>query len=738
MANAPMISVVVPMYKVEQYIKLCVDSILKQTFQDFEIILVDDASPDNCVDICRKLYGDNDKVKLVRHEKNLGLGPARNTGMKHARGKYICFVDSDDLILPNALEKFFIAAEKTDAQVVQAAGWYELLLEESSPVRQENLKTSWSKYSKEGFLKNNPVYRLDEYWDKYKLRSAAWFRFCRRDFIEAKKLEFLPIISEDETFAIALYCLTERYYIIHEALYVYRKRSGSIMRTHNAEKFSQSVRSIILGLKYTKSFLDNIPRFQNYEQWCRGIFYKFVTRFTKNHTYPNFKSATVDPEINNTAEKLFTEIFGDNAYFIKFFFLHYHTRRRQTEQLKKQKEVLEKEKQALLKKNARMKKISEVLIREQPALSELMNSVKSDAKRIFLMGTPNHGNLGDHAIVSGEMHVLKKFFPEHNLIEIPYDYLTGELGELLWGLGLQKHIRRDDIIFLHGGGNFGNLWINEENLRRSLIEKFAQNKIVIFPQSIHFTDDDNGRRELEVSQKIYNTHRDLHLMTRDENSFAFAKEFFPQANVYLLPDSATVLQGIVDDFDVERQGVLFVLRGDKEKVRDDADIQRLQNYLVEKNIPFEVTDTVIKERVTADNREQKIRDVLMKIRRSKLVVTDRFHGVIFSFVTRTPALAFKSFDTKISSGIKWFKDIPSIFYAQDEDWSSVENFINTYYFAAAEKKSSVALNPKIITDAEERFIRALNQIVRPNEISLAKSNPPPMHLNELTIANQAA
>ena len=152
MANAPMISVVVPMYKVERYIKLCVDSILKQTFQDFEIILVDDASPDNCVDICRKLYGGNDKVKLVRHEKNLGLGPARNTGMKQARGKYIYFVDSDDFILPNALEKFFSAAEKTDAQVVHAAGWYELLQDELTPVRQENLLLQWEPYSQERAL----------------------------------------------------------------------------------------------------------------------------------------------------------------------------------------------------------------------------------------------------------------------------------------------------------------------------------------------------------------------------------------------------------------------------------------------------------------------------------------------------------------------------------------------------------------------------------------------------------
>ena len=131
----------------------------------------------------------------------------------------------------------------------------------------------------------------------------------------------------------------------------------------------------------------------------------------------------------------------------------------------------------------------------------------------------------------------------------------------------------------------------------------------------------------------------------------------------------------------------------KEKVRDDTKIQRLQNYLAEKNIPFAVTDTVIDGQVTAAEREQKVRAVLLKIRRSKLVVTDRFHGVIFSFVTRTPVLAFKSFDTKISSGINWFKNFPQIFYAESQDWSSVENFIDKYL--SDEKNLRAELNVNV-------------------------------------------
>ncbi|MBR2732838.1 MAG: polysaccharide pyruvyl transferase family protein, partial [Selenomonadaceae bacterium] len=525
-------------------------------------------------------------------------------------------------------------------------------------------------------------------------------------------IEFLPIISEDETFAVALYCLTERYYIMPEVVYVWRRRSGSIMTTRNVERFSQNVRSIILGLQYTKNFLDAVPRFEGYEAWCRSVFYAFVLRFVNNHTYPYLKGTNVASEINAAAEKLFTEIFGDNAYFVKYFFLHYHTNRRQAENLTKQVEQFK----------AQQQNIVATFIREHPGFLELMASVRADGKKIFLMHTPRHGNIGDQAIVLGELRVLEKFFPEHKIIEVPTDYFRGDNGKLLWALGFETYVRRDDIIFLPGGGNLGNLWLGEEKIRRALIERFAQNKIVSFPQSIHFTDDDSGRAELATSQKIYGAHPDLHLMMRDENSFDFATKNFPSAKNYLLPDAATVLHGMTDDCTDTRQGVLFVLRGDKEKIRDDKNISRLQKYLADKNIPFTVTDTVIGGRVTSDIREQKVREVLMKFRRSKLVVTDRFHGVVFSFVTRTPVMAFKSFDTKISSGIRWFRNIPSIFYAEGQDWSRVENFIDTNYSAA---EISAALNCKVETDGMERFVRALNQIVRKNEVATVEQNTPP-------------
>ena len=327
----PSISVIVPVYKVEQYIKLCVDSILAQTFQDFEIILVDDATPDNSFALCQELYSGNDKVKFVRHEKNLGLGAARNTGMKHARGKYIYFVDSDDFILPETLEKFFNAAEKNNAQVVHAAGWFELYQDEPEAIREENLRLIWDNYSQEGFLNPNIIYRLTEHWATGNIGTMAWLCFCRRDFLEEKHIEFLPIISEDEPFNFALFCLAERYYIMHEAFYLYRRRSGSIMSTKNAEQFSKSIQSIVRGAAYIKNFLDHVPRFKGYEQWHKTIMDEFFRRFIYNHTAPYYSALTVPPEINSAAEDTLKKFFGDGTPFVKNFFDGYHLFRRQSE-----------------------------------------------------------------------------------------------------------------------------------------------------------------------------------------------------------------------------------------------------------------------------------------------------------------------------------------------------------------------------------------------------------------------
>ena len=113
----PKLSIIVPVYKVEQYIHKCVDSILNQNFKDFELLLVDDGSPDNCGKICDEYAQKDERVKVI-HKANGGLSDARNFGMEEAKGEYVSFIDSDDWVDENIYSESLKYMEENDLDIV--------------------------------------------------------------------------------------------------------------------------------------------------------------------------------------------------------------------------------------------------------------------------------------------------------------------------------------------------------------------------------------------------------------------------------------------------------------------------------------------------------------------------------------------------------------------------------------------------------------------------------------------
>ena len=111
------ISIIVPVYKVERYLENCIESIINQTFKDFELILVDDGSPDRCGLICDNYAKKDERIKVI-HKKNEGLSAARNSGIQIAKGEYIAFVDSDDCINKNMYETLYDTAIENKSDIV--------------------------------------------------------------------------------------------------------------------------------------------------------------------------------------------------------------------------------------------------------------------------------------------------------------------------------------------------------------------------------------------------------------------------------------------------------------------------------------------------------------------------------------------------------------------------------------------------------------------------------------------
>lgn len=219
-----LISVVVPIYKVEKYLPQCVDSILNQTYLNLEVILVDDGSPDNCGKICDEYAAKDSRVRVI-HKKNGGLSDARNAGIDVAQGDYLAFVDSDDWLEPDTYEAMLAAMERHNAKLV-CAGRFDN--EEKTGECRVGLCPE-----REEFLEAVPLVRKIFHWDN--MDSASWDKLYARELFReirypvGKAMEDLPT-----TYRLVL--LAGGGVLLPKPVYHYRCRAGSITMAALSEK----------------------------------------------------------------------------------------------------------------------------------------------------------------------------------------------------------------------------------------------------------------------------------------------------------------------------------------------------------------------------------------------------------------------------------------------------------------------------------------------------------------------
>ena len=220
--QAPCISVIVPVYKVEPYLAACVDSILTQSFTNFELILVDDGSPDHCGILCDEYAKKDERVRVI-HQKNGGLSAARNAGLAIAKGDAIAFVDSDDVVSVTYLEQLYDALCSSNADLAVCA--VEDVAEDGKTLvpPQKTLPSKVGIFSgkelfAEFFGKNSTYY------------TVAWNKLYRRKLWQSLRYPE-GMIHEDDAVAHLLYWNCDTVVCLEEPLYRYRLRQGSICRT---------------------------------------------------------------------------------------------------------------------------------------------------------------------------------------------------------------------------------------------------------------------------------------------------------------------------------------------------------------------------------------------------------------------------------------------------------------------------------------------------------------------------
>jgi glycosyltransferase involved in cell wall biosynthesis len=259
MASQTLISVIVPVYNVEPYLRRCLDSILGQTYENLEIIVVDDGSTDGCPAICDG-YAEKDRRVLVIHQQNGGLSAARNAGLDICTGEVIAFVDSDDWILPDMYGEMLAAMQAADAQIA-ICGY--LSVDEHENVLGERKFTKRICTSGEiikGLLLGSNVGDVGHIvWNKTYDRSIF------------SRLRFPNRIAEDSFILHRSIGSSRHVAFLDKSLYCYLKRSTSLVHNRSHEDRIQAI--IDIGAGVEEYVRNNFPQYCDYASWHTVQYY---------------------------------------------------------------------------------------------------------------------------------------------------------------------------------------------------------------------------------------------------------------------------------------------------------------------------------------------------------------------------------------------------------------------------------------------------------------------------------
>lgn len=234
----PKVSIIVPCYNVEKYIDRCLHSLLNQTLNDIEIILIDDGSPDRIPEICDKYASQDKRVKVI-HKENEGLGLARNSGIDIASGETIAFVDSDDYVDEDTYQKLYASMIKYDCDLVMSGRLNEIAPNKWVQEPESDHVIYLDRNGVEDYILN--MVACLPYEKKDRLHEmSCWRALYRRDIIINNNIQFLSereVVSEDVPFQISYFTKSHSMVLLPDCFYHYCLNGSSLTATYNKEKF---------------------------------------------------------------------------------------------------------------------------------------------------------------------------------------------------------------------------------------------------------------------------------------------------------------------------------------------------------------------------------------------------------------------------------------------------------------------------------------------------------------------
>lgn len=248
--NNELITVIVPVYNGERYLRDCIESILNQEYKNFELILINDGSTDASEDICREYVKRDDRVKVYSTE-NSGQSHARNIGLDKSRGEYICFADSDDLVAPCYISRLYESIKSNDADI--AVCLYDRISEKISyrEIQSAGSKAQDIRENRDKFEEIISVGNREENLARLTgLKTRNWGPHCklyRRKLLEGIRFDERFRIEEDLLFNICAFGIAKKIIYTNQSLYYYRMNSGSVTNRRNYSDYLGATR-ILKGI----------------------------------------------------------------------------------------------------------------------------------------------------------------------------------------------------------------------------------------------------------------------------------------------------------------------------------------------------------------------------------------------------------------------------------------------------------------------------------------------------------
>ena len=728
MHNDVTISVIIPVYNVERYLKECLDSVVMQRCSDFEVVCINDGSTDGSLNILQE-YQKRYSCIRVYSKENGGLSSARNYGIKKASGKYLYFLDSDDLLADEDCLSFMIEnMNHYDLDVLYFDGHSffesEELKDHNSSYENAYIRCrSYGLYERGTDLFDELVKNGDYY-------VQTSLQCLRKKYLTAHDFLFVDgLLYEDNLFMFQTMLHAGNVMHQNRVVFLRRIRNGSIMQSppgfdnfysyiriyyeisalyhlmHIAWRVDESaviiinrVKNAALGIysRLNEHEKNKIQQLSKYEQYMiNNVFLPKIKTLADIHVFPYHLFRGGERVViygAGTIGRTFYYRALQDAYIQVAGIVDANAKEmlledipvlpiEQMKQLEYDSILIAVENDIVameIRKNLQNLGVADLKIKWDGEVYLRKNYITKsyeyrkfadglwhrDKKRMFLFMLPEHGNLGDYAIGIAEKHFFKDFFSEYDLVCV-----TTKEWQTLKTIFVQD-MTQSDVIFITGGGYLGDLWTSG-NICREIVQTFPENVKILLPNTLTYRDENKDIMKNDMGQLVKDDH--TFVFFRERRSWKMCRAFGLQDKCYCFPDMVFYLNQHAC-LCSKNGKALLCFRSDAEKLFKEE--VQVQEQLERENVLYDRLDTHLYKYVTQAESKEYVDALIAKIAQYEWMITDRLHGMLLSYIAGTPCMAFDNLTHKVSGVFEWIQDEPAVMLMEQYDPVKLKQFLD--------------------------------------------------------------